>query len=542
VPGIDELIGLLEIARLASRSPGFDVVVVDTAPTGHTLRLLASPQAVHALVNVLDTLQRDHRIVREQLARVYRPEAADRLIADLERESRDTRELLLDRTRTWVHWVMLAEELAVAETMDAFRALDELGVSVREIVINRVTPPGPPCAVCDRRREAEGKVIARVRRNAGLPPVRLLDAELKEPRGAAGLRRIGAGLHAPLRAQALGTVVRAIRPASSVARRSAAPLAASPSPLPTGALRGTRLLFCGGKGGVGKTTIAAAIALRLARKSPGEKVLLLSTDPAHSLADVLAASVSDVPRPVASAPSNLDVRELDAPAALAARRAGLEASLQALADALGNVAMDTVMNRGLTELIDLAPPGIDELLGVLSVLEARRTYDAVVVDTAPTGHALRLLEMPAVARGWVQALLRVLLKYRRMVRPGPLAGDLVELSRQVRTLQDLLRDRAATRFIAVARAAELPRLETARLLVRLRRLRVPTPMVVVNALTLNPGGCSRCRATHAAERREMARMGRLCREHRCAIIQAPLAVPPPRGITELERWGRTWIA
>jgi arsenite-transporting ATPase len=302
-------------------------------------------------------------------------------------------------------------------------------------------------------------------------------------------------------------------------------------------LRGTRLLFCGGKGGVGKTTVAAAIALRLARKSPGEKVLLLSTDPAHSLADVLAASVSDVPRPVASAPSNLDVRELDAPAALAARRAGLEASLQAIADALGGAGMDTVMN-----LIELAPPGIDELLGVLSVLEARRTYDAVVVDTAPTGHALRLLEMPAMARGWVQALLRVLLKYRRMVRPGPLAGDLVELSRQVRTLQDLLRDRAATRFIAVARAAELPRLETARLLVRLRRLRVPTPIVVVNALTLNPGQCSRCRATHAAERREMSRIARLCREHRCAIIQAPLAVPPPRGITELERWGRTWIA
>ena len=531
MPGIDELIGLLEIVRLASRSPGFDVVVVDTAPTGHTLRLLASPQAVHALVNVLEALQRDHRIVREQLARVRRPEAADRLIADLGREARDTHELLLDRTRTWVHWVMLAEELAVAETMDAFRALDELGVSVREIVINRVIPPGPPCAVCDRRRAAEGKVIARVRRNASLPPVRLLEAELKEPRGSAGLRRIGAELHAPLEAKA------GLKARTTVPPRSRAPLATSPSPLPTGALRGTRLLFCGGKGGVGKTTVAAAIALRLARESPGEKVLLLSTDPAHSLADVLAASVSDVPRPVARAPSNLDVRELDAPAALAARRAGLEASLQAIADALGGAGMDTVMN-----LIELAPPGIDELLGVLSVLEARRTYDAVVVDTAPTGHALRLLEMPGVARGWVQALLRVLLKYRRLVRPGALAGDLVELSRQVRALQDLLRDRAATRFIAVARAAELPRLETARLLVRLRRLRVPTPIVVVNALTLDPGRCARCRATHAAERREMARMGRLCREHRCAIIQAPLAVPPPRGITELERWGRTWIA
>ncbi len=329
MPGIDELIGLLEIVRLASRSPGFDIVVVDTAPTGHTLRLLASPRAVQALVSVLEALQRDHRIVREQLARVRRPEAADRLITELGREARDTHELLLDRTRTWVHWVMLPEELAVAETMDAFRALDELGVSVREIVINRVTPPGPPCAVCDRRRSAEGKVIARVRRNASLPPVRLLAAELKEPRGSAGLRRIGGELYAPLEAKASLKA----RTTVAAASRSRAPLATSPSPLPTGALRGTRLLFCGGKGGVGKTTVAAAIALRLARMSSGEKVLLLSTDPAHSLADVLAASVSDVPRPIASAPSNLDVRELDAPAALAARRAGLEASLQALADA-----------------------------------------------------------------------------------------------------------------------------------------------------------------------------------------------------------------
>ena len=142
----------------------------------------------------------------------------------------------------------------------------------------------------------------------------------------------------------------------------------------------------------------------------------------------------------------------------------------------------------------------------------------------------------------MQASLRVLLKYRKIVRPGPFAADLIELSRQIRRLQDLLRDRDATRFVAVARAAELPRLETARLLAWLRRLRVSTPFVVVNALTLNPGRCARCRATHGAERREMTRIGRLCREHRCAIIQAPLAVPPPRGVTALERWSRTWIA
>ena len=158
------------------------------------------------------------------------------------------------------------------------------------------------------------------------------------------MRRIGAEMHAG---------VRTFRSAS-VPPGTATPRAMSSSPLSIGALRGTRLLFCGGKGGVGKTTVAAAIALRLARDSPGQRVLLLSTDPAHSLGT--PAPVSDAPRPVAGAPSNLSVRELDPPAALAARRLRLEASLQALAEALGRAEMG-MMAGGLTEVIDLALRG-----------------------------------------------------------------------------------------------------------------------------------------------------------------------------------------
>ena len=87
IPGIDELVGLLEVARLAGmerrdrrarredhsfRDPPYEVIVVDTAPTGHTLRLLAAPEAVAAVAEILDLLQEDHRVIREQLARVGR--------------------------------------------------------------------------------------------------------------------------------------------------------------------------------------------------------------------------------------------------------------------------------------------------------------------------------------------------------------------------------------------------------------------------------------------------------------------------------------
>jgi arsenite-transporting ATPase len=300
-----------------------------------------------------------------------------------------------------------------------------------------------------------------------------------------------------------------------------------------------RLIFVGGKGGVGKTTVSSAVALTIARRTPGGRVLVLSTDPAHSLGDVLAQTIGDVAAAVRGGPRNLHAREVDAAAAFAARRAGVEAALEEIAAAFG-VPSGT---RGMTELVDLAPPGIDELFGMLSVVDARAAYHTIVVDTAPTGHALRLLEMPDAAREWVQALLRVLLKYKDLMRPGQLASELVDLSKSVRRLQELLRDPARTRFIMVTRAAEVPRAETVRLMTRLKKLRLTTPAVVVNARRLAPGSCPWCRALAAQERREMKTIAAACRRaaRDCAIIQAPLAAPPPRGVRALEAWARTWM-
>jgi anion-transporting ArsA/GET3 family ATPase len=138
----------------------------------------------------------------------------------------------------------------------------------------------------------------------------------------------------------------------------------------------------------------------------------------------------------------------------------------------------------------------------------------------------------------MQVLLRVLLKYRNLVRPGQLAAELVDVSKSIRELQALLRDAAQTRFIVVTRAAEVPRRETARLLARLRQLKLSTPAVIFNALTMAPGTCAWCRATAAAERREVAAL-RVPRG--CAIIRTPLSAPPPRGVKALDAWAGHWI-
>ncbi len=201
-------------------------------------------------------------------------------------------------------------------------------------------------------------------------------------------------------------------------------------------------------------------------------------------------------------------------------------------------------------MMNLAPPGVDELLGVLSVVEAQREYDTIIVDTAATGHTLRLLEMPVAAREWVQVLMRMLLKYRRFVRPGQLAAELLDLSKSVRRLQDLLQHADDTRFIVVTRAAVIPRLETERLLETLGQLKLAAPAIVCNAMTLAPRRCPLCRVAQAAERRQVQALQKALRRdmrggggrgtRECAIILTPLAAPPPRGIAALDRWACRW--
>src|SRR5207247_1110920 len=101
--------------------------------------------------DVLDDLQFEHRLIRQQLARVARPEAADRVIALLAQQAQDAASLLRDPERAMFHWVLLPETLSIAESDRALRELIRLAIRVSDIVVNRVLPDGPRCPICDRR-------------------------------------------------------------------------------------------------------------------------------------------------------------------------------------------------------------------------------------------------------------------------------------------------------------------------------------------------------------------------------------------------------
>ncbi|HEY0512957.1 MAG TPA: TRC40/GET3/ArsA family transport-energizing ATPase [Thermoanaerobaculia bacterium] len=532
LPGADELIAWIELARLArlvQETAACDEVVVDAAPTAHTLRLLAMPEALRRFAGVLDRLQERHRWMAERFGGAWRPDASDALIAGLEAQGREIEERLRDPERCRLVWVMLPEALSLAETRDALASLDAAGIPVWEVVVNRVLPPGSGGGSLRReRRRAEAETIREIRNAFADRALRFLPEEEGEPRGRVALRRVGRWLEDADRGLKWITVPEKKRGPAPTKKRTGSSLAWLDDLAPSG----VQLLFFGGKGGVGKTTCAAAVALALAGRRPEARILLLSTDPAHSVADVLDAPLGDDERPVPGAPSGLRARELDAGRAFADWR---DRNRDKIGEAAGALTPD---GGGVQDLLDLTPPGIDELIAVSSLLDAvfgadgdEPAYDLVVVDSAPTGHALRLLEMPELALSWDHYLLSLLLKYREAVALGDLAAELVELSRSLKRLEALLRDPARARFVAVTRAAELPRRETLRLLRSLGRLGIAVPAVVVNAAL--PAVFAK---EAEALRHPFGRMGL----DRCAIMQAPATFPPPRGVARLDAWVRSW--
>lgn len=543
LPGVDELVALIELSRL---SRGFDEVVVDTAPAGHTLRLLQMPETLSRLSEVLFDLQAKHHAMAEALRGRVRQDAEDRLIAELHEEAARLHALLRSPSVEF-HWVLLPEELSLLEAQDGVRALREQGMTVAQVVANRTTPkPREKCALCEGRRATEARVLRGARK---LGPLTTTLQQEEEPRGFRALAAVARDLGFPTGAARTASASRGAARMASAGRRafgargrnattaagSVPGAPAEPAPLDALFPPGLRLLFFGGKGGVGKTTAAAAAALTAAES--GRSVLVLSTDPAHSLGDVLREELSDTERALGP---RLHARELDAPAQFRARRERYQDAVEELFRSLrGSSSFDAPYDRAvMQDLIDLSPPGIDEIFALLAVVDALRRHELIVVDTAPTGHALRLLELVPKAREWVQVLLQILLKYRHVVGLGTLAADLTATAREVRELEALLHDRGRARFVAVTRAAALPRLETVRLMNELRKLGVDAKAVLVNALT--PPGCSRCEKARAAEALEIDALRESKKRARWDMLGAQALASAPRGRKALLAFGRTW--
>jgi arsenite-transporting ATPase len=418
---MDEVAAGLRIAGHA----GTARLVVDTAPTGHTLRLLDLETVVRSWTAALRAMADRAATVASALvgadARLSGARVIDALDAEVERFGE-----VVEGAAFVV--VRRADAVVEAETVRLVEALRGRGLRVAAIV---TTGSGAGSG----SGGGEGH-----RWRGGV-------AWIGEATGCAGLRAWSAAV-APAGVNATG--IDAIQPARIVT--------ASPSP---GGIRlggadliarlPQRLLFVAGKGGVGKTTIAAAIAVRLAED---RAVLLLGADPAGSIDDVL---------PDAAGVRGLRVRQVDAGAVTGALRERYRRDVEALFARLGPGGRTTPDRRVADTLIDLAPPGIDEVAAILDLIAEAAGDETVVVDSAPTGHFLRLMALPRVALDWTHSLLRVLLKYRAASALDGAAESLLRFAKQLKDLDLKLTDPARCGLILVTLDEPVVLAETDRL-------------------------------------------------------------------------------
>lgn len=182
-----------------------------------------------------------------------------------------------------------------------------------------------------------------------------------------------------------------------------------------------KLILLGGKGGVGKTTCATSTALYLAKD---HKTLLISTDPAHSLYDSLdiQTKTENEIHPIYSLISedfkkyeelkNLSIYEISAEKSLKQFKLEYEDEIKKILDT-----SSYLDNEDIDSLFTLPIPGIDEVMGfkiIVDLIEEAK-FDKYIVDTAPTGHALRLLTLPQLLDDWIKVLAKMRWKYRYMV-------------------------------------------------------------------------------------------------------------------------------
>lgn len=265
-----------------------------------------------------------------------------------------------------------------------------------------------------------------------------------------------------------------------------------------------KITIIGGKGGVGKSTMSAATAVRFADQ--GETTLIISTDPAHSLSDAFDQDVSGgAPVPVLSV-DNLYAMEINPEQ--------MKTSLRMMPDS-EKLQMMSGMDMGLEDfdsLFETLPPGFDEAIALVEIMKliqgdpAFAKFDRVVIDTAPTGHTLRLLSLPDFLDSFLGKILTMKNKLGNVMNQfkGMLGGandmqsldsaDIDELKRSMNMVRALLRDPNQTEFIVATIPTMMSVAESERLVKDLNREKIPCRHVFVNMVQPPNEQCNFCKA------------------------------------------------
>ncbi|CUM66152.1 uncharacterized protein PRCAT00003809001 [Priceomyces carsonii] len=308
-------------------------------------------------------------------------------------------------------------------------------------------------------------------------------------------------------------------------------------------------IFVGGKGGVGKTTTSSSVAVQLALAKPEHQFLLISTDPAHNLSDAFCQKFGKDARKVEGLP-NLSCMEIDPEAAMS--------DLQEQASQYNNDPNDPL--KSIMSDMTGSIPGIDEALSFMEVLKHIKNqkvdendtkdpsaiaYKTIIFDTAPTGHTLRFLQLPAT-------LEKLLSKFQDLSgKLGPMLSmlgggqkqdifnKLNEVQKNVSEVNDQFTNPDLTTFICVCISEFLSLYETERMIQELMSYNMDVNSIVVNQLLFADNDttpCKRCQSRWKMQKKYLDQMKELYEDYH--LVKMPLLGCEIRGIENLKKFSK----
>jgi len=439
VAAFDRFTDFLELP--SQNGSSYDVIIFDTAPTGHTLRLLELPAEWSQSINAANEGSGQTCIG---------PAAA---IQDARHKYNRALATMRDSSQATFVFVLHPEAIAIKETQRATAELGKLDIHTHWLIVNGIIPPEEKVnPLFASRVRMQARYLKQIETELPLPAQRmfLLPGEIK---GLARLREVGRMFFDGVRPA--GDYATALS-AATFAGSSAVDVLAKITPNGH-----RRTLFFAGKGGVGKTVASCLTAVWLARQ--GYKTLLLTTDPAAHLGDVLGVPVGDAAAPVSGQP-NLWAAKIDPKTAAAAYKTRiLDDACQRGRPAQAIKIMAEELNSPCTEEMAAFDKFID--------FASQTDWQAVIFDTAPTGHTLRLIELPM---DWSQ---QIDIKVFASVETS--AADDVAKQRFGQVIE-MMRDPAQSTFAFVMYPESTPILEAWRAAQELGTVGIHAGLVVAN--------------------------------------------------------------
>jgi len=298
-------------------------------------------------------------------------------------------------------------------------------------------------------------------------------------------------------------------------------------------------LFFGGKGGVGKTTMAAATAIHAA--DLGHRTLIVSTDPAHSVSDSLDQQIGGE-----------DYVKVDNVENLWAIELSTDKAMQSYSDMISQQDPTGALTGllGEDDVSSFSPPGADETVAFIQLLEFIQNpeYDLVIFDTAPTGHTLKLLQLPELTQSWLFRLIKMRRKlggllsgFKTLFASGSDLDEqdafdkLEELRDQVEVARKHLMNADETEFVAVTIPTVMAIWETERLVRALFDVAFPIKQILINQVQPENSNCNYCSNRYANQQKDLEKIKDLYAEFE--LTEIPAFEWEIRGIERLRELG-----